>query len=200
MGTGNKISTDEQISTNGLSPTLRRVLLDTAGASIDFSLKHGRQWEVTLRDYPPLLQELRATFVTLQIAGRLRGCIGSLEPHRALVADVAYNAYAAAFLDHRFPPLTIVERGALDIHISLLSLPVLMIFNSEADLLRQIRPGVDGLILEDRGRRGTFLPSVWETLTNPCDFVTHLKLKAGLPSNHWSPTVRVSRYTTESFY
>lgn len=187
------------IVTNELTSELRRALLDLAAASIDFGLTDRRPLDITLEEYPPLLQELRATFVTLQMNGKLRGCIGSLEPHRPLVADIVYNAYAAAFMDHRFSPLTHKERDLLDIHISILSLPVLMTFNSEDDLLAQIRPGVDGLILEDRGKRGTFLPSVWETLANPRDFLTHLKLKAGFPPNHWSQTVRISRYTTESF-
>jgi len=186
-------------ATNELMPELRQVLLDLTRISIDFGLSHGRPLELMLEEYPLILRESRATFVTLQINGQLRGCIGSLEPHRPLVADVAYNAYAAAFMDHRFSPVTQKERGILDIHISLLSLPTLMTFSSEADLLVQIRPGVDGLILEDRGRRGTFLPSVWETLTNPRDFLTHLKHKAGFPHDYWSQTVRISRYTTESF-
>ena len=74
-----------------------------------------------------------------------------------------------------------------------------MTFSSEADLLKQLRPGVDGLILEEDGYRGTFLPSVWESLPRPEQFLQHLKLKAGLPSDYWSGTLRVQRYTTESF-
>ncbi|CAK0738604.1 AmmeMemoRadiSam system protein A [Gammaproteobacteria bacterium] len=182
-----------------LGPEPRRILLDLARTAIDFGLTHGRPLVVVVQEYPPLLREARATFVTLHIKERLRGCIGSLEPHRPLAADVAHNAYAAAFLDHRFTPITSRELGLLDIHISILSLPVPMTFRSESDLLAQIRPGVDGLVLEEQGRRGTFLPSVWESLSNPQDFLSHLKLKAGLPPNHWSQTVRVARYTTESF-
>ncbi|CAK0742216.1 AmmeMemoRadiSam system protein A [Gammaproteobacteria bacterium] len=193
------IRNDLASPSNELAPALRRTLLDLAGAAIDFGLTHGRPLAVVTQSYPPPLQEPRATFVTLQIEGQLRGCIGSLEPHRSLVADVAYNAYAAAFSDPRFAPLTSQERGLLDIHISILSLPVPMTFASEADLLVQIRPNVDGLILEDRGRRGTFLPSVWESLPTPQEFLTHLKRKAGLSPTYWSQTVQVARYTTESF-
>lgn len=182
-----------------LAPDLRRILLDLAKASIDYGLRERQPISITLDDYPPLLRTPRATFVTLQINGRLRGCIGSLEAHRPLVIDVTHNAYAAAFNDPRFPPLTAIEQNALAIHISLLSLPTLINFTSEADLLIQLRPGVDGLILEERGRRGTFLPSVWESLAHPRDFLQHLKLKAGLPENYWSPTIRISRYTTEYF-
>ena len=72
-----------------------------------------------------------------------------------------------------------------------------MSFSSEKDLLEQIRPGIDGLILEDMGYRGTFLPSVWESLPTVNDFWHHLKLKAGLSADHWSRQLKVSRYTVE---
>ena len=189
----------EVVATDSLALNLRQVLLEVAGRAIDFGVHHDRPLTVVTADYPAPLQEMRATFVTLQKEGQLRGCIGSLTPHRPLVVDVAYNAHAAAFSDPRFPPLAAHERTSLAIHISILSLPVPMTFRSEADLLAQIRPGVDGLILEDRGRRGTFLPAVWESLPDPWEFWTQLKRKAGLSPTHWSDTLRVSRYTTESF-
>jgi AmmeMemoRadiSam system protein A len=87
----------------------------------------------------------------------------------------------------------------LDIHISILTLPRLLPFSTEQDLLSRLRPGIDGLILEDGSHRGTFLPSVWESLPDPESFLRHLKLKAGLPENYWSDTVTIQRYETESF-
>ncbi len=175
------------------------MLLSIAAQSIEHGLNHGRPLEPDPHDYPAALQAERATFVTLQIDGELRGCMGVLEAIRPLVIDVARNAYAAAFEDPRFPPLTRAELPRLDIHLSVLSPWEPLHFESESDLLGQIRPGIDGLILEDRGRRGTFLPSVWEQLPNPADFFEHLRHKAGLPSGYWSETLRVSRYSTESF-
>jgi len=118
---------------------------------------------------------------------------------QSLVEDVAENAWSAAFRDPRFPPLTAAELPGLGIHISVLTPPQPMHFTSEADLLRQIRPGVDGLILQDGWARGTFLPSVWESLPRVADFWTQLKHKAGLPAHHWSADLRVFRYETESF-
>jgi AmmeMemoRadiSam system protein A len=94
--------------------------------------------------------------------------------------------------------LTETEFPKLEIHISVLNKPEPMQFESEADLISQLRPNIDGLILSDRGHRGTFLPSVWESLPEPQDFFTHLKMKAGLPANHWSDTITVERYTVES--
>lgn len=156
----------------------------------------------SLPDYEALPADLkvkRATFVTLTIDGRLRGCIGVLEACRPLAKDVAENACAAAFEDPRFPPLTQKEFEKVKIHISVLSPSQEMEFSSEADLLSQIRAGTDGLILQEGFRRGTFLPSVWEELPEKEIFWRHLKLKAGLPSNYWSNTLRVFRYTADCF-
>ena len=145
------------------------------------------------------LREKRATFVTLTMDGALRGCIGMLEACRPLAEDVAANACAAAFEDPRFEPLSIEEFETVEIHISVLSPPEEIFFSSEAGLLEQIRPGVDGLILQEGGRRGTFLPSVWEELPDRELFWDHLKMKAGLPARYWSETLRVFRYTAEYF-
>lgn len=177
----------------------RQILLKIAARSIAHGLEHGAPLKVDPADYPEPLRTLRATFVTLEMAGNLRGCIGVLEACRPLVNDVAHNAFAAAFEDPRFPRLRPAELARLDLHISILSPAEPLSCVSEADLLRQIRPGIDGLILQDRGHRGTFLPSVWEQLPNPVDFLEHLKRKAGLPGGYWSDSLRVLRYTSESF-
>lgn len=182
-----------------LSAEERAILLDLARRSIAHGLDHGTALRVDPADYPEPLRAERAAFVTLHRDGELRGCIGHLEACQALVSDVAENAFAAAFRDPRFPPLTRQEASRLAVHISVLSPAEPMTFSSEADLLAQIRPGVDGLILRDGFARGTFLPSVWESLPQPRDFLNHLKRKAGLPTDHWSDRIRVERYTTESF-
>ncbi len=174
-------------------------MLALARDSIRHGLATGRPLEVDVTAFDPELRKPGASFVTLDAHGRLRGCIGSLEAYRPLVVDVADNAFNAAFRDPRFPPVREDEFEDLRIHVSVLSPPEPLQFRDEADLLAQLRPGVDGLILEDRGRRGTFLPSVWEPLPDRREFLAHLKLKAGLPPDHWSPTLRVWRYTTESF-
>ncbi|MFQ5487610.1 MAG: AmmeMemoRadiSam system protein A [Gammaproteobacteria bacterium] len=183
-----------------LSRQQRETLLDIARRSI----VHGLEWHSPLAvdpaDYDARLRAPGASFVTLYLGNELRGCIGSLEARRPLVSDVASNACAAAFQDPRFLPLTAGELPALHIHISVLSEATPLHFSSEEDLLRQLRPGVDGLILEEAEiHRGTFLPSVWSSLPDPRRFLQQLKLKAGLPADYWSDTLRVLRYTTESF-
>lgn len=175
----------------------RRRLLDLAKLSITHGLNTGKALKIELNDYPPELTVPRATFVTLQKQGQLRGCIGMLEAVRPMAEDVAENAFSAAFKDYRFPPLEADELDALDIHISILSPAEPIAFTSEQDLIDQLRPGIDGLILEEGFKRGTFLPSVWESLPDPRQFLQHLKQKAGLPPHYWSDSIKISRYTAE---
>jgi len=175
-----------------------QTLLQVAQKSIQHGLDKSQPLEVEVLDYAKELRETRATFVTLEIDNKLRGCIGTLVAVRPLVSDVAYHAYAAAFSDPRFPGLGRDEFPLLDIHISILSEPEPIDFDSEEDLIQKIRPGKDGLILTEGMYKGTFLPSVWESLSHPRDFLRHLKQKAGLPQNYWSDSIEVQRYTTES--
>jgi AmmeMemoRadiSam system protein A len=136
-----------------------------------------------------------ATFVTLtEEDGQLRGCIGSLEAWRTLDADVRANAKAAAFSDPRFNPLSREEFTRTRVEVSLLTPAVPMPCMDENDALRQMRPGVDGVIFEFHGRHGTFLPQVWESLSDPRQFLAHLKQKAGFAADFWSPEVRLYRY------
>jgi AmmeMemoRadiSam system protein A len=176
----------------------REVLLSMAYDAIGYHLANGRPSQIDVSRYSPALQQVRATFVTLEIQEKLRGCIGTLEAVRPLVADVAHNACSAAFHDPRFPPLRIDEHMVVSIHISILSPAEPMSFTGEADLLQQIVPGVDGLILQDGPNRGTFLPSVWQHVPDKDQFLAHLKQKAGLAADYWSDSIKVSRYRTES--
>ncbi|MDX5332463.1 MAG: AmmeMemoRadiSam system protein A [Gammaproteobacteria bacterium] len=175
----------------------RRQLLVIARQSIEQGLHGGEPLRLAQDDLPPRLRETGGTFVTLRRHGELRGCIGTLEPHQPLAQDVAEHAFAAAFRDPRFPPLRADELDDLTIDIAILGPAEELVFQDEADLVRQLRPGADGLILQEGARRGTFLPSVWEQLPDPAEFLRQLKRKAGLPADHWSDTLRVWRYGVE---
>lgn len=177
----------------------RATLLRVARESIAYGLQHGRAPAIDAGTCAAALREIRATFVTLETGGELRGCIGTLEAHRPLVVDVAQNAFAAAFRDTRFPPLAPREAPALDIHVSVLSAPEPLPVRDGADLLRKLRPGIDGLVLSEGTRRATFLPAVWEQLPQAQDFVAHLLRKGGWPPGYWSAAMRVERYTAETF-
>lgn len=171
-------------------------LLTLARNAIQYGVRQDRV--MPHQETDPELQKPGASFVTLDLHGELRGCIGSLQAHRPLAQDVVENAFSAAFRDPRFPPVQADELSVLELHISILSAPQPIQSDSEADLLRQLRPGIDGLILTDGHHRATFLPQVWESLPQPAEFLAHLKRKAGLPTHHWSPTLQFERYTVES--
>ena len=176
----------------------RKLLLDIARQSIETGLEENHPLRIQETNYPLHLQQQAATFVTLNIRHQLRGCIGTLSAYQSLIKDVAEHAYAAAFQDPRFPPVSQAELDSLEIHISILTPAEPVTFISEQDLINKIQPGIDGLILESGMHKGTFLPSVWESLPEPQQFIEHLKLKAGLPKDFWDRNIKVSRYRTIS--
>jgi AmmeMemoRadiSam system protein A len=175
-------------------------LLELARRSIAHGLAHhGRAARLASIDLPASLRRPGACFVTLRSpAGELRGCVGSLAPDRALGEDVAENAVAAAFRDPRMPKVSAEELDELRIEISVLSPVEEIPARSLEDLVARLRPGRDGLVLADRGRRGTLLPQVWSRLANARDFAGAVWQKAGLPSDHWSASARAWRYTVRS--
>jgi AmmeMemoRadiSam system protein A len=171
-------------------------LITLARRSILSGLDTGQPAHVTIDERTAsLLAQPGAAFVTLRrLDGTLRGCIGSAVATRPLIVDVTQHAFNAAFRDPRFPRLDWLELPELSLSVSVLTPPEPMRFDDEADLLAQIRPGVDGLIIEDRGLRSLFLPSVWEEVPDPRQFLTLLKLKAGLETQDFSLTFRAQRF------
>ena len=175
------------------TPKQKTALLEMAWQTLkQFSVPSN----IRLKDYDTVLQQDGACFVTLYKQDGLRGCIGSLQATEPLIFNVANNAFKAAFQDQRFLPLTPGELHQLSLSISVLTPASELYFCSEAELLSQIRPNVDGLILKDTGHSATFLPIVWQSLPTVEMFWTELKQKAGLPINYWSQTLQVYRYTT----
>jgi AmmeMemoRadiSam system protein A len=171
-----------------------KMMLEFVGKTIAHGLSKGAPPAVDTKSFPADLTAPGATFVTVEKDGKLRGCIGSLQAHRPLIEDLVHNAYRAAFKDPRFPPLTKAEAPSVTWSISLLSAPERMLVGDEKDLLSQLVPGVDGLIIADGGKRATFLPQVWDQLPDPNTFLAHLKRKAGMAPDHWSKTFEAHRY------
>ncbi len=161
----------------------------------------GKEFGFKSHELPRLdwLEEPGATFVTLMLHDQLRGCIGSLEATRPLLADVRENAVAAAFRDPRFPPLTKEEFADVSIEVSLLSQPEQLQFANEEDALSQLYPGRDGVVLQFGRHRATYLPQVWAQLPTPRAFIGQLKEKAGLPRDFWSNEMRLARYTVQNW-
>lgn len=156
----------------------------------------GAEWGLSAECNPGHegLDEPGATFVTLMQSGEVRGCIGTLEPIRALGVDVAQNALAAAFRDPRFSPLSRGEFDSTLIEVSLLSAIEPLAFTTEEDLLAQLRPSVDGVTIAYGPHRATFLPQVWQKLHRPRRFLAELKRKAGLSADFWDSALNVKRY------
>ncbi|MBW2384376.1 MAG: AmmeMemoRadiSam system protein A [Deltaproteobacteria bacterium] len=176
-----------------------RRLLETARRAITTQLAGDQAEAPEAEASSSPLAAVRASFVTLRREGTLRGCIGSLEATEPLVESVWRNARRAAFHDPRFAPLSQLEFTDLEIHVSVLSPLEPMQIVSEADLLAQLRPGVDGLLIEEGKQRATFLPDVWQSLSDPPSFLNQLKQKAGLAPDHWSPGLRAWRYRTHVY-
>jgi AmmeMemoRadiSam system protein A len=169
---------------------LGATLLPIARAAISVAL--GRA--LAAAENADWLQESGATFVTLMRHGQLRGCIGTLQARRSLLADVKSNAVAAALHDPRFSALTLTELADTRIEVSMLSAMQTMCFDNEADALAQLRPGLDGVVFEFERYRSTFLPQVWEQLPTALEFMAQLKHKAGLSADFWDARVRLQRY------
>jgi len=172
-----------------------RLLIAHARASIERQLVQ----PVTALPRPDWLLMPGAVFVTLTRSGELRGCIGSLVAHRPLIDDLQANASAAAFRDPRFAPVTAVEWPEIRVEVSLLSKPEPIVFLDEADALHQLRPGIDGVIIEHGWHKATFLPQVWDQLPDARQFLGQLKRKAGLAPDFWAPDLGLQRYTVEKF-
>jgi len=146
------------------------------------------------------LRDKRGAFVTLHLAGELRGCIGSLTGYEPLLNNVRHNAENAAFNDHRFPPLTLAELDQVDIEVSVLSEPRPLDYQDSRDLLAKLRPGIDGVIIRHGAASATFLPQVWDQLPQPDSFLAHLCRKAGLAMDAWQhDKLQVSTYQVQYF-
>jgi AmmeMemoRadiSam system protein A len=181
-----------------LEPASRELLLQFAAAAIESGLFPSGKLPPDARDLPVDLLREQASFVTLTIDGRLRGCCGALEPRQMLATDVWHNARASAFRDPRFAPLMPREWQQTDLEVAVLSPLERLPAQTEQALLGELRPGVDGLLIAWRGERATFLPKVWQTLADPTEFLRHLKNKAGWRDDFWAPDLEAWRYVTDT--
>lgn len=170
-------------------------LIDIADRALRLALAGGTAAPAPVDELPPALGSLRGAFVTLTVAGSLNGCIGTIDGREPLAHAVARLAVAAAFDDPRLPALRAHEYAQLSIEVSVLSPLEPVAASDRAELVAQLRPHVDGAVIRAGYRSGLFLPSVWEQLPDPDDFLDHLWRKAGLPPWVW-PEV-VERFTTQ---
>ncbi len=177
----------------------RQSMLQIARDAIMQTLIGNKDIKINLKLFPGQLLEKKGTFVTISSEGKLRGCIGSLSPQRPLILDIIHNAQSAAFHDPRFKALTLSEFQNIEIHISILTEARNMQISSKEELLAQLRPGIDGIILKEKGKSATYLPSVWEKIPKARDFVYELRRKAGLDPEGWDESTQIFCYETIEF-
>jgi AmmeMemoRadiSam system protein A len=174
-------------------------LLQLARGSVEYGLIHQRPLPIQFDDLHPALAEPAATFTTLRSGGKLRGCCGTLEAKDPLARDVSRSAFQAAYRDTRFKPVGEAELEGIRLEVSVLSPLESIPVTDEADLLEQLTPGTDGLVIVEGLRRATFLPKVWESLPEPGQFLAQLKAKCGLPEDYWSEQLEFLRYRTTTY-
>ena len=182
-----------------LAPFEQDRLLAIAREAIRRGLDDNEDWSPANDELSPLLRQPGATFVTLRRHGELLGCIGTMEPRRALADDVAVNARGAAFADPRLPAVTIADFDTMTVKVSVLGPLVPLDVTSIAELTGQVQIGVDGLLIVAGRRRATFLPSVWEQVGDAPSFLGLLWQKAGLRAGEWPRRLKVFRYRTIEF-
>jgi AmmeMemoRadiSam system protein A len=183
-----------------LTPFHRRQLIDAAYMTLRHLAETGKAADVVVGSFALPLRAVRRTFVTLEIDGQLRGCVGSLAPTNPLVADVVANTYKSAMQDPRFKAMTPEELSKARVTISILSHLRPLTFGSDGELIDKLRPEIDGLAIRDGARQSLFLPKVWDLLPQPPDFLRHLKQKAGLaPAAPLARGAQAFRFTAETF-
>jgi len=179
----------------------KQTILHLARAAMEYAVLGKKLPPLDINSLTPQLRENGASFVTLTIDNELRGCIGTLEAHQPLAQDVREHAVAAALEDPRFPPVDKNELSRIKLEVSCLTTPSPLEYSSSEDLLRLLRPHVDGVILKKNHRRATFLPQVWEKIPKPEDFLDHLCVKMGARSDLWQYTkLQVYTYQVEEFH
>lgn len=176
------------------------ILLKIAREGLEKSVNGDPLPRINFENLPRSLQEDGASFVTLTVREGLRGCIGTLQPYQPLAKDVQEHAAAAALQDPRFPRVTPAELPGISIEISVLTPKSPLIYQDAQDLLSKIRPGIDGVVLQEGFRKATFLPQVWEKISDPALFLSQLCLKMGAPADLWrDKPLDVSVYQVQKF-
>ncbi len=177
-----------------------KYLLSVARKTIEQRIFDKKMDKPSEADTTAKFLEHRGTFVTLTTGGNLRGCIGHIIPRESLIEGIRENAINAAFEDPRFPSITKEDWNRVDIEISILTDPKPLSYSGADDLLRKLRPDIDGVILQKGYRQSTFLPQVWEQVPGKEEFLSHLCLKAGLSADAWKEgDLEVSTYQVQAF-
>ena len=171
-------------------------IIDIVSKSLEKAILENSEYSPNRDNYDNVMFDKGASFVTLEKNNKLRGCIGSVFSTMSIAEDLAKNAKSAALHDTRFNPVSKDELKDITFKVSLLTGFEEIKFSSYDDLLKQIKPKIDGLLIKDGKRQGIFLPAVWEDIPNKKEFLTELKIKAGLSPTYWSDNIEIFRFRT----
>ncbi len=181
-----------------LSVEDKKTLLAMARSALEEAVTSGELAPWSPEGLSDRLRDPGAAFVTLYLGEKLRGCVGSVEAQRSLAEDVRVHTMAAAFNDPRFSRVKTPELDGMVIEISILSPLQELAYKDPDDLLRQIRPAIDGVLIKMGDRQATFLPKVWEKISDPRLFLSLLCEKMGVPEDSWlKEPLTVYVYQTE---
>jgi MEMO1 family protein len=200
---GKETAAEQAAASNGkaeFSPEDRTFLLQLARNSVKAAVEGTEPPKTEGDGLAERLLRYRACFVTLTIDGKLRGCIGSIFPQEPLYQAVIRRAKSAALEDPRFSRVTAEELAKIRVEVSVLTLPRRLPFSTPEELLEKLRPGVDGVVLNVGRYQATFLPQVWEQISEKETFLAELAKKAGLEQTDWRrPDAAVMIYQAEAF-
>jgi AmmeMemoRadiSam system protein A len=186
----------ELISTEG-----GRMAVQVARKSLEQFVRENTLYKPSMKNLPQELQRAGASFITLTLNGNLRGCMGHTDALYPLAEDIARNATAAS-RDFRFPSVSESELVDIRLEVTVLTPLVQLTYHDLDDLLGQLKPGIDGVMLAWKKRRGLLLPQVWRRVPDPLLFVEAIISKAGIPGGalyEIPPTVAVYTFQVQHF-
>ncbi len=122
-----------------------------------------------------VLRHAAGVFVSIHSHGKLRGCIGTIQPvYDNMMDEIIYNAIQACSKDPRFNAVEEAELNELEIKVDILSK------SERIDTIDQLDPKIYGVIIEKGQKRGLLLPNL-EGIDTPEEQVSIATQKAGLP-------------------
>ena len=175
-----------------LTPDEEKGCLRLARQALTHYFKTGSSLRTPVKE--GVLKEKRGAFVTLTVAGDLRGCIGYPLPVKPLDETIIEMAVAVASQDTRFAPLASEEMDRLRVEVSVLGLPEPIASPTDVEV------GRHGIIVSKGFNRGLLLPQVpvehaWDRET----YLLHGCLKAGLGPDEWKKGAKIEVFTAQVF-
>ncbi len=178
-------------------------ILKVAKKTIAYAMRYDKIMPIEIESFSDILRTPWGLFVTIETEkntniykSRSLGSKGSVKSTYPLIKGVVEYSYGAGFKDERFYPLNIERVENFTLNISICSIPLAINCSSDMDIIRQLVPYKDGILLEVNDVKSSFSPNVWKLLPRAKDFWLNLRKKANLRTGVWSDSFKISRYYT----